>query len=119
MGKEKLKVIGVGLITGFVNGLFGAGGGTIVVPAMQKILKVEEHDSHANAIAVILPLSIMSTMIYSRHQAVDWKSLFFVAIGGIIGGIVGAKLLNKLSAKWLHRIFGLFMMAASIRMIIG
>jgi uncharacterized membrane protein YfcA len=116
---NKFKAISLGLITGLVNGLFGSGGGTIAVPFMQRFLKVEEHDSHANAIAVILPLSIMSTFIYSSHLKVDWNSLLYVSLGGIIGGIFGAKLLNKLSAKWLHKIFGFFMIAASIRMIIG
>ncbi|NLK21316.1 MAG: sulfite exporter TauE/SafE family protein [Epulopiscium sp.] len=119
MNKNKYKIIAVGLVTGIVNGLFGAGGGTIVVPAMQRILKVKEHESHATAIAVILPLSIISTFVYSRSQAIQWKSLLYVAIGGIIGGILGAKLLSRISSKWLHRIFGLFMIAASIRMIIG
>ncbi|NLK97149.1 MAG: sulfite exporter TauE/SafE family protein [Epulopiscium sp.] len=117
--KHKFKIILVGFITGLTNGLFGAGGGTIVVPAMERILKVEEHESHATAIAVILPLSIMSTFIYTRHQILDWKSIIYVAIGGVGGGILGAKLLCKISPQWLHKIFGLFMIAASIRMILG
>ena len=116
---NRFKIILVGLVTGFTNGLFGAGGGTIVVPAMERILKVKEHEAHATAIAVILPLSIMSTLIYARHQILDWKSIIYIALGGIVGGILGAKLLNRLSSTWLHRIFGLFMIIASIRMIIG
>lgn len=119
MSKDNFKILLVGIITGLTNGLFGAGGGTIVVPSMERILKVEEHKAHATAIAVILPLSIMSTFIYARHQILDWKSIIFVALGGVIGGIIGAKLLSKISSKWLHKIFGLFMIAASIRMIIG
>ena len=69
-------------------------------------------------IAVILPLSIMSTFIYSSHLKVDWNSLLYVSLGGIIG-VFWCETLNKLSAKWLHKIFGFFMIAASIRMIIG
>mgnify|MGYP000948673899 CR=1 FL=1 len=119
MIKNTLKISLVGFITGLTNGLFGAGGGTIVVPAMERILKVEEHESHATAIAVILPLSVMSTFIYIRHQELDWKSILYVAIGGVGGGILGAKLLSRISPQWLHKIFGLFMIAASIRMIMG
>jgi hypothetical protein len=117
--KEKFKIILVGVITGLTNGLFGAGGGTIVVPAMERILKVEEHESHATAIAVILPLSMMSTFIYVRHQILDWKSLLYIAVGGMAGGILGAKLLSRISPQWLHKIFGIFMIVASIRMIMG
>ena len=56
---EKWKKAAIGLVTGFANGLFGSGGGTIVVPAMERFLKVEEHKAHATAIAVILPLSLL------------------------------------------------------------
>ncbi|WP_058486424.1 sulfite exporter TauE/SafE family protein [Defluviitalea phaphyphila] len=114
----KIKIIAVGFVTGMINGLFGAGGGSMVVPAMEKFLDVKEHEAHATAIAVILPLSIISTFIYVKHQNIVWESVLYVSIGGIIGGILGAKFLKKLSPKWLHKIFGLFMIAASIRMII-
>lgn len=112
------KSIFIGLITGFANGLFGSGGGTIVVPCMQRLLKVETHKSHATAIAVILPLSILSLFIYIFKVEILWKTAIFVSIGGIAGGFVGAKLLNRLSGKWLHRIFGAFMVAAAVKMIL-
>ena len=55
---EKFKIAVLGLVTGFANGLFGSGGGTLVVPGMQKFLKVEQHKAHATAIAIILPLTV-------------------------------------------------------------
>ncbi len=113
-----MKTILIGIITGFANGLFGAGGGTIVVPAMERILGVEEHKAHATAIAVILPLSMISAGIYMQKQAVDWSTVFYVSIGGVVGGYIGAKILNKIPSKWLHKVFGLFMLVAAIRMII-
>lgn len=112
------KKLVIGIITGFANGLFGAGGGTIVVPAIEKFLKVEAHKAHATAIAIILPLSILSTFIYGKGVNMDAKVVFYVSIGGIIGGYIGAKLLNKLSTKWLHKIFGTFMIVAAVRMIL-
>ena len=57
---KKCKRTAIGLVTGFANGLFGSGGGTIVVPAMERFLGEEEHKAHATAIAVILPLSLLS-----------------------------------------------------------
>ena len=116
--KNSIKTISIGLITGFANGLFGSGGGTVVVPCMEKYLDVDEHKAHASAIAIILPLSVLSAAIYLFKSAIPWKETVLVSIGGIIGGFIGAKLLNKVSGRWLHIIFGTAMLAAAVRMFI-
>jgi len=109
----------VGMVTGFANGLFGSGGGTLLVPALQRFFNIETHKSHATALTVILPLTILSAWVYIRGDTVDWQAVLWITIGGVPGGFVGAMLLNKLSSKWLHRLFGAFMIAAAIRMIFG
>ncbi len=116
--QKKGKQIAIGLITGFANGLFGSGGGTIVVPSMERFLDVEEHKAHATAIAIILPLSLLSLVIYCWKIDVQWSTALWASAGGIAGGIVGARLLNKISGIWLHRIFGLFMITAAVRMLL-
>lgn len=116
--QKKGKHIAIGLITGFANGLFGSGGGTIVVPAMERFLDIEEHKAHATAISIILPLSLLSLVIYCWKTDVQWSIALWASAGGIAGGFVGAKLLSKLSGIWLHRIFGLFMIVAAVRMML-
>lgn len=116
--QTKKKSIWIGIVTGFANGLFGSGGGTIVVPCLQKFLDVPTHKSHATAIAIILPLSLFSLAVYLFKVDILWKEALWVSLGGVAGGYVGAKLLSKLSGKWLHRIFGLFMVAAAVRMML-
>ncbi|MGN1317721.1 MAG: sulfite exporter TauE/SafE family protein [Lachnospirales bacterium] len=116
MGKKILSAI-IGVVTGLLNGFFGAGGGTILVPAMERFLKTEEHKAHATAILVILPLCIISAFLYCGRTDIDFKSLILVSIGGIIGGFTGAKVLGKVPKKWLHIIFGGFMIIAGVRMI--
>ncbi|MCL2873591.1 MAG: sulfite exporter TauE/SafE family protein [Defluviitaleaceae bacterium] len=108
----------VGSVTGIVNGLFGSGGGAIFIPLSKKFLKLSVHTAHATAVAIILPLSITSSFVYLRGNEVDWKMLIFICIGGVAGGIVGAKLLTKIPKKWLKRLFGLFMIAAAVKMLI-
>ena len=107
-------------MTGFANGLFGSGGGTIVVPAMERFLAVEEHKAHATAIAVILPLSLLSLAIYLWRTGLGgvWQVALWASAGGLAGGALGAKLLPKVSGLWLHRIFGGFMLAAAVRMLL-
>ncbi len=106
MFKKHMKEILIGFLTGLLNGLFGAGGGTVVVPAMEKFLNIDSKKSHATAIAVILILSLVSSVIYIRHGYFDINLWFWVSLGGIVGGFVGAKLLAKIPKKWLKIIFG-------------
>ena len=117
---EKWKKTVIGMVTGFANGLFGSGGGTIVVPAMERFLDVEEHKAHATAIAIILPLSVLSLLIYLWKTGLGevWDIALWASAGGLAGGVVGAKLLSKVSGIWLHRIFGGFMIAAAVRLIL-
>lgn len=117
--KKTIQSALVGTVVGFANGLFGSGGGTLLVPALQKFFKIETHKSHATALSVILPLSVLSAFLYIRGDGVDWRAVLWITAGGVPGGFIGAMLLNKMSAKWLHRIFGAFMIAAAIKMIMG
>ncbi|MGL5695204.1 MAG: sulfite exporter TauE/SafE family protein [Peptostreptococcaceae bacterium] len=107
----------IGVFTGFINGIFGSGGGTLLVPILNNILKVEEHKSHATALAIIIFLSTTSSAIYISKGTYDVGLTFQAAIGSIIGGIIGAKLLCKVTGKFLRISFGLVMIIAALRMV--
>lgn len=113
-----IKYALIGLITGTANGLFGSGGGTIAVPAMVLLLGVEDHKAHATAISIILPLTLVSAFFYVSNHYVDWNLTWKVTLGGIAGGYVGARLLNVCPAGLLRKIFGTFMIAAAVRMML-
>ena len=115
---KKLKNILWGLPIGFVNGFFGSGGGVIAVLVLKKFLKVEAKKAHATALSIILPLSCASLFIYKNKAQVDFKIIILCAIGGCIGGILGAKALNKIPKKWLKIIFGAVMIISGGRMIL-
>ncbi|MCH1961218.1 MULTISPECIES: sulfite exporter TauE/SafE family protein [Romboutsia] len=107
----------IGLITGFINGVFGSGGGTLLVPILNNILKVEEHKSHATALAIIVFLTSASSVVYISNGTYDLELTFKVAVGSVIGGILGAKLLCKVTGRFLRISFGLIMIIASLRMV--
>lgn len=107
----------IGLFTGFINGVFGSGGGTLLVPILNNILKVEEHKSHATALAIIIFLSTTSSIIYVSKGTFDVNLTIQAAIGSIIGGIIGAKLLSKVTGKFLRIGFGIIMIIAAFRMV--
>lgn len=107
----------IGLLSGFVNGLFGSGGGIIVVPGLVFILGLAQHKAHATALMIILPLSILSSIVYFNNHLIDFPNTIKVSIGATIGSYIGAKTLNKIPNKWLRKIFGIFMIIAAIRMV--
>lgn len=112
---NKYASIILGFVVGAVNGFFGSGGGSVYVPQAQKRLKIEAHKAHATAIALILPLSIVSTLFYYSSLDIKLSQAVLLCIGGIVGGTVGAKLLKKVPTGMLHIIFGGFMLLAAAR----
>ncbi len=121
MKRETVKKVGLyalgGVVAGFLNGLFGSGGGTVIVPFMEECLKVEERKSHATAILIILGFTMVSLFFYGSKQFLDWKLALLVSCGGVVGGFIGAKVLSRLSGGAIRKIFGAFMVVAAIRMV--
>ncbi len=107
----------MGIVAGLVNGVFGGGGGMIVVPLLIHVLSMPEQNAHATALLIILPLSIVSGLFYAVFGAFNLNVGIPVLLGVTIGGIVGAILLKKISSKWLVVIFSLVMMFAGAKML--
>lgn len=114
--KIPLKILS-GLLAGLVNGLFGGGGGMIIVPCLTGLLNYDANSAHATAIAVILPLSVLSGIFYTAFGDFRILPTVFTAIGVTAGGIAGAILLKKLSSKPLTVIFATVMAAAGVKML--
>ena len=115
--KNYTKHILIGLISGILNGLFGAGGGSVVVPAMELFLKMDEKKSHATAILIILVMSLVSSFFYIKDGFFDFNLWLPVTIGGVFGGMAGAKFLSKISSRWLKIIFGGIIIVTAFKMI--
>lgn len=114
--KESLLTAGAGLAVGLVNGLLGAGGGMIAVPLLQR-LGLERKQAHANAVAVILPITVLSAALYLMKGYVSLSDSFIFIPGGIAGSLLGTLIMKKISPKWLKRIFGGFMIYAGVRLL--
>ncbi len=128
MRKEKLKTnertilfCFAGFFGGLANGLLGAGGGIIMTFALEKLLSEEEmarRDIFANVIAATLPISFLSAAIYALRGNIDFSRFGVYVIPAVLGGLLGAFLLSKISTAWLKGIFAIIVVWSGIYMIL-
>lgn len=102
-----------GTLVGAANSLFGGGGGMIGVPLLQKT-GMGEKQAHATAILLILPISLLSFILYMAQGLYDFEVLIPTAIGVTAGGVLGAKWLGKLPEKKVTLLFALLQAAAGL-----
>lgn len=114
-----VKKIIIGLIAGLVSGFFATGGGMIVVPALVYLISLSEQKARATSLFVILPMVITSGIFYYRNDYIDWKIGLLCAVGGIVGGFLGAKYLKKIPDIYLKLAFAIFLVYVSIKMILA
>ena len=105
----------IGLFSGIINGLLGAGGGMLAVPTLKT--QIEPQKAHATTVAIIMPMCLVSSIWYLVAGRVTIKDALPYAPYGVIGAVIGAFLLTKMKAKWLKIIFSLLMIWAGVRMI--
>lgn len=113
-GKNYLK----GALIGAINGFFGAGGGLACVPLLMK-MGFERKDAHANAVAVIFPITLVSAVNYLCRGYVTLEQSLVYLPGGIAGALVGTYIMKKISPRLIKKIFAIFMIWAGWRLIFG
>ena len=106
-----------GSLCGFLNGLFGSGGGTVAVPAFEKN-GTEPKKAHASSVALIFVLSLVTAVIYLMNGKLDFGTAWEYIPYGLIGAILGSFLLGKIPDRLIRIIFGLLMIASGVRMIL-
>lgn len=108
----------IGTLAGIICGLFSTGGGMILVPAFIHLLNLEDKKARGTSVFCILPMVLASSVFYYKGNFINWKIAFLCAIGGTIGGYIGAKLLKKLPENVFKITFTIFLIYASIKMLI-
>ena len=110
-----LKIL-TGTLTGMANGLFGGGGGMILVPMLEYFLKKDKKSAHATAILIILPVTLISSLIYLIFKGFDFSVGVPVGIGSVFGGVIGAYVLKKMNNSAIVTVFSLLMIVAGVKM---
>lgn len=117
MKHDTVKFAVSGLLAGAANGLFGAGGGMILVPLLTRWCRLDGKKAFATALSIILPLCLVSLAVYCMHGALDFSLALPYLIGGFGGGLLGGLLFKKVSAGFLHRALGLIILWGGIRLL--
>jgi hypothetical protein len=101
----------IGLFSGIASGLFGIGGGVLIVPALIYFAKFSQHSAIGTSLAVLLPpVGLGAVMEYYRHGNVDLKAALIVACALVIGGWIGANFTSHISGHGLKLCFGIFVL---------
>lgn len=107
-----------GAAAGIANGLFGAGGGMVLLPMLSRTTDLDGHETFASCVCIILPLSLISAAVYALRGGSFALEAVPYLIGGAIGGVIAGLALKRLPTLWLHRVLGVFILWGGVRLLI-
>ncbi len=115
-----LYLLLIGLLAGILSGLFGIGGGLIIVPGLVYILGFTMHKATGTSLAVLLPpIGIVAVMTYYRQGNVDLKAAALIAAALVVGAWLGSLLAHRLTGPALRMAFGLFVVGMGVYLVYG
>lgn len=123
MRKQVFIFILIGAAAGMLAGLTGVGGGVFLVPLMVGVLALAQHQAHGTSLAVIFPIALVGAITYAILGHIpgnmDWVPILGLALGGLVGVVLGVRLMTRVPARQLRWIFGAFSVFVGIYMIVA
>ncbi|HEY9601773.1 MAG TPA: sulfite exporter TauE/SafE family protein [Allocoleopsis sp.] len=113
-----IQLLVIGLAAGVAGGMFGIGGGAIMVPAMVLLLGMDQKFATGTSVAAqILPIGILAAVVYYRNGNLNIKHALIIAIGLIVGNLFGALFANQpyISSETMKKLYGIFLLAIGAR----
>ena len=104
-----------GFAAGAVNGLFGAGGGMVLVPLLTKVTEMPEEQIFPSSVNIIFLVCIVSLLIQCPAAGLPLAEAWPYLLGSIGGGILAGMIGKRIPVLWLHRILGVFILWGGIR----
>lgn len=111
-----MKAVMLGVVAGFVGGLFGVGGGIIVVPALVLFFHIAQYEASATSVAVIVASSAAALASFAGDGAVDWNAAALIFIGAGSGAALGTRYMQSIPERFLTRTIAVVMIVAAIRL---
>ena len=109
----------LGLVAGIFSGLIGIGGAIIIIPVLVLLFGLSQHTAQGTTLALMVPpIGLLAALAYYKQGFVDLKIAAFICVGFFIGGLLGAKFAIGIPEQLLKKIFGVVLLAVSIKMIL-
>lgn len=118
-GLEVLLLLGIGLSAGLMAGLFGVGGGVIIVPAMVLLAGFDQHVAQGTSLLVIIPSALLGSVTHHRRRRFTFRDAALLAAGGVLGALAGSVTALELDDVLLRRMFALLILFAAARMVLS
>lgn len=122
MSNILIQMLLIGLVAGVAGGMFGIGGGAIMVPAMVLLIGLDQKFATGTSIAAqILPIGILGAAVYYRNGNINIKYAVLIAIGLVIGNFFGALFANQpyISSETMKKLYGIFLLLIGLRYLVG
>lgn len=116
---EIALLLAIGLGAGLLAGLFGIGGGVVIVPAMVLLAGFDQHVAQGTSLLVIIPSAMLGTWTHHRHARFVIRDAAVLAAGGVVGALVGSVTALSLDEELLRRLFALLILAVAARMLLS
>ncbi|MEI3848410.1 MULTISPECIES: sulfite exporter TauE/SafE family protein [unclassified Microbacterium] len=113
-----LTCVGIGLLAGLLSGLFGVGGGTVIVPFLVMLLRFDQRLAAGTSLAAIVPTATVGVISYAVHGSVAWIAALLLAAGAVVGAQIGTWLLPRLSLTVLRSAFVGFLVAVIVSLFV-
>jgi uncharacterized membrane protein YfcA len=104
---------GIGAAAGLLSGLFGVGGGIVIVPGLVLFGAMEQRRAHATSLAAIVPIALAAVVGYALDDSVDWPAAGLLTTGAITGTVIGTRFLRRIPQRSLRVIFALFILGSA------
>ncbi len=113
------RAVALGFVAGLVGGLFGIGGGVIVVPGLVLWLGFEQHRASGTSVATIVASAGAALITFAGDGSVDWGAAAVITSGAVTGAAIGARILHRIPAATLRRVFAIVLVVAALRMAVA
>lgn len=111
-----VSLLAIGLVAGVAGGMFGIGGGAIMVPAMVLLLALDQKFATGTSIgAQILPVGLLGAWVYYRDGNLNWRYSLIIAIGLLFGTLIGANIAKPISSETMKKLYGAFLLIIGAR----
>ena len=119
-GMTHLSLLGIGLVAGVFAGMFGIGGGLVIVPALLYLMKMRELEAIGTSLAALIPpVGILGALEYYRAGHVNLRYALLIAAGLTVGAFFGAKIMMPLSPATIRKVYAVFLFVIASRMLLG